>query len=54
VRRGALRGRELLWSGTESVGYPPRDRFADVAEFVSALESVGSGGTGLDPEVVVG
>ena len=45
-------GRELLESGTEGTGYLLKDRVADVAEFVSALEEVGSGGTVLDPEVV--
>lgn len=45
-------GRELLESGVEGTGYLLKDRVADVAEFVSALESVGSGGTVLDPEVV--
>jgi len=45
-------GRELLESGMEGTGYLLKDRVADVAEFVSALESVGSGGTVLDPEVV--
>ena len=45
-------GRELLESGMEGTGYLLKDRVADVAEFVSALESVASGGTVLDPEVV--
>ena len=45
-------GRELLESGMQGTGYLLKDRVADVAEFVSALESVGSGGTVLDPEVV--
>ena len=45
-------GRELLESGAEGTGYLLKDRVADVAEFVAALESVGSGGTVLDPEVV--
>lgn len=42
-------GRELLESGMRGTGYLLKDR---VAEFVSALETVGSGGTVLDPEVV--
>ena len=46
-------GRELLESGMEGTGYLLKDRVADVAEFVSALESVATGGTVLDPEVVV-
>ena len=45
-------GRELLESGAEGTGYLLKDRVADVGEFVSALEVVGSGGTVLDPEVV--
>ena len=45
-------GRELLESGTEGTGYLLKDRVADVAEFVSALESVAVGGIVLDPEVV--
>ncbi|QIN83133.1 response regulator [Rubrobacter tropicus] len=45
-------GRELLESGMEGTGYLLKDRVADVAEFVSALETVGAGGTVLDPEVV--
>jgi DNA-binding NarL/FixJ family response regulator len=45
-------GRELLESGAEGTGYLLKDRVADVEEFVSALETVGSGGTVLDPEVV--
>jgi DNA-binding NarL/FixJ family response regulator len=36
----------------EGTGYLLKDRVADVAEFVSALETVGAGGTVLDPEVV--
>jgi DNA-binding NarL/FixJ family response regulator len=45
-------GRELLESGMEGTGYLLKDRVADVGEFVSAVETVGSGGTVLDPEVV--
>ena len=45
-------GRELLESGMEGTGYLLKDRVADVAEFLSALESVASGGTVLDPEVI--
>jgi DNA-binding NarL/FixJ family response regulator len=41
-----------LESGAEGTGYLLKDRVADVGEFVSALEEVGSGGTVLDPEVV--
>ena len=45
-------GRELLESGMEGTGYLLKDRVADVAEFVAALETVAAGGTVLDPEVV--
>jgi DNA-binding NarL/FixJ family response regulator len=45
-------GRELLESGAVGTGYLLKDRVADVEEFVSAPEAVGSGGTVLDPEVV--
>jgi DNA-binding NarL/FixJ family response regulator len=45
-------GRELLESGARGTGYLLKDRVADVGEFVSALETVASGGTVLDPEVV--
>ena len=45
-------GRELLESGMEGTGYLLKDRVADVEEFVAAVETVGSGGTVLDPEVV--
>jgi DNA-binding NarL/FixJ family response regulator len=36
----------------EGTGYLLKDRVADVEEFVSAVETIGSGGTVLDPEVV--
>ena len=42
----------LLESGTGGVGYLLKDRVGDVADFVSALERVASGGTALDPEVI--
>ncbi len=45
-------GRELLESGIEGTGYLLKDRVADVREFVTAVETVASGGTVLDPEVV--
>src|SRR5215218_3852116 len=51
VRRGEI-WKELLESGAEGTSYLLKDRVADVGEFVSALEEVGSGGTVLDPEVV--
>jgi DNA-binding NarL/FixJ family response regulator len=43
---------ELLESGAGGVGYLLKDRVADVAEFLAALEQVAAGGTVLDPEVV--
>jgi DNA-binding NarL/FixJ family response regulator len=43
---------ELLESGAEGVGYLLKDRVADVADFLSAVRQVASGGTVLDPEVV--
>jgi DNA-binding NarL/FixJ family response regulator len=43
---------QLLESGTGGVGYLLKDRVGNVAEFVSALERVATGGTALDPEVI--
>jgi DNA-binding NarL/FixJ family response regulator len=43
---------DLLAGGTEGVGYLLKDRVADVADFVDAVDRVASGGTALDPEVV--
>ena len=43
---------ELLGRGAAGVGYLLKDRVADVADFVDALQRVASGGTALDPEVV--
>jgi DNA-binding NarL/FixJ family response regulator len=42
----------LLADQAAGVGYLLKDRVADVAEFISALERVAAGGTALDPEVV--
>jgi DNA-binding NarL/FixJ family response regulator len=42
----------LLQRNPAGVGYLLKDRVADVAEFVAALERVAGGGTALDPEVV--
>ena len=42
----------LLADQPAGVGYLLKDRVADVAEFVAALERVAAGGTALDPEVV--
>jgi len=44
--------RELLAQRTEGLGYLLKDRVADGAEFVDALQRVAGGGTALDPEVV--
>jgi DNA-binding NarL/FixJ family response regulator len=47
---------DLLGAGepgaSAGVGYLLKDRVADVAEFVAALERLAAGGTALDPEVV--
>lgn len=43
---------QLLGNGGSGVGYLLKERVVDIAEFVSALERVASGGTALDPEVV--
>lgn len=43
---------ELLATDTSGLGYLLKDRIADVTDFLSAVERVGSGGTALDPEVV--
>jgi DNA-binding NarL/FixJ family response regulator len=39
-------------AGSAGVGYLLKDRIANVAEFVDALNRVAAGGTALDPEVV--
>ncbi len=44
--------RELLAGDSSGVGYLLKDRIADVAEFLSAVERVGTGGAAFDPEVV--
>jgi DNA-binding NarL/FixJ family response regulator len=43
---------ELLSEDTSGIGYLLKDRIADVADFLSAVDRVGTGGTALDPEVV--
>jgi DNA-binding NarL/FixJ family response regulator len=43
---------DLLASGAHGVGYLLKDRVADVAEFMAALDQVAQGRTVLDPEVV--
>lgn len=43
---------DLIGGGAEGVGYLLKERVADVAEFVSAVHRVASGGTVIDPEVI--
>ena len=43
---------ELLSGGPQGVGYLLKDRVADLAEFLGALDRVAAGGSALDPEVV--
>jgi DNA-binding NarL/FixJ family response regulator len=43
---------ELIAGRPHGVGYLLKDRVADVAEFLDALERVAAGGSALDPEVV--
>jgi DNA-binding NarL/FixJ family response regulator len=43
---------ELLSDRPHGVGYLLKDRVADLAEFLEALERVAAGGSALDPEVV--
>jgi DNA-binding NarL/FixJ family response regulator len=43
---------ELLSDRPHGVGYLLKDRVADLADFLDALERVGAGGSALDPEVV--
>ena len=43
---------ELLADDATGIGYLLKDRVADVADFVEALERAAAGGTALDPEVV--
>ncbi|WP_405152249.1 response regulator transcription factor [Sphaerisporangium sp. NBC_01403] len=44
---------ELIGRGAAAVGYLLKERVADVAEFLDAVRRVASGGTVIDPEVVV-
>jgi len=44
--------RELLALGARGVGYLLKDRVADIAEFIDAVNRVARGGTALDPEVI--
>ncbi len=43
---------KLLADSAEGVGYLLKDRVADVADFVAAVERVASGGSVIDPTVV--
>ncbi|MDO5661742.1 MAG: response regulator transcription factor [Brachybacterium sp.] len=43
---------DLIADSVGSLGYLLKDRVADVEEFLRAVDSVGAGGTVLDPEVV--
>ncbi|GMA28239.1 response regulator transcription factor [Arenivirga flava] len=43
---------ELIAENSGGLGYLLKDRVADVGDFLAAVETVGSGGTALDPEVV--
>jgi DNA-binding NarL/FixJ family response regulator len=43
---------DLIASGPAGFGYLLKDRVADVADFLAAVEQVAGGGTVLDPEVV--
>jgi DNA-binding NarL/FixJ family response regulator len=43
---------ELLQESAEGVGYLPKDRVYDLADFVSAVRRVAAGGSALDPGVV--
>jgi DNA-binding NarL/FixJ family response regulator len=44
--------RELLAGDSSGVGYLLKDRIADVGDFLSAVDRVGTGGAAFDPEVV--
>ncbi|MFI6431564.1 LuxR C-terminal-related transcriptional regulator [Rhodococcus oryzae] len=43
---------ELLRDRIDGVGYLLKDRVADVADFIDAVERVAAGGTVIDPDVV--
>lgn len=43
---------ELIAANTGGLGYLLKDRVADVEDFLDSIETVGSGGSVLDPEVV--
>lgn len=43
---------DLLSGDIRGIGYLLKDRVADIADFLEAVDRVGSGGTVIDPEVV--
>jgi len=43
---------DLLAEGTAGVGYLPKERVADVADFLEAVRRVAAGGSAIDPDVV--
>ncbi|WP_058234408.1 LuxR C-terminal-related transcriptional regulator [Devriesea agamarum] len=43
---------ELIADSPGALGYVLKDRVADVADFLQILNTVGAGGTSLDPEVI--
>jgi DNA-binding NarL/FixJ family response regulator len=43
---------ELIAGDSAGLGYLLKDRVADIEEFLAAVDTVGAGGTALDPEVV--
>lgn len=43
---------ELIADSPRGLGYVLKDRVADIEDFLGVVETVGSGGTWLDPEVV--
>ncbi len=48
----ARAAQRLLDDGTDGIGYLLKDRVADVAELVTAIRTVASGGSAIDPTVV--
>lgn len=44
--------RELFASGAAGLGYLLKDRVGDIEEFAAALDTVATGGTVIDPDVV--
>lgn len=48
----AAYARELFSSGANGLGYLLKDRVGDIEEFARAIDTVATGGTVLDPDVV--